>query len=219
MNVQLISQDDDLRKLCQEILSELPRRDWHLFGPTLENRAANTDLYIWDFRPDVELPSAFEEGLSRHLFLVHRKDVARFHERLGRTEANVLLKPVTRATLSAFLGLAVSAHEDRVTTASRLRADRDEILQCLIQTNLKLQEYDQDRTNFLARAVHDFRAPLTAVSGYSGLLLSEALGAAQRRSKRSPQPDAAQRHAAFPDGVSHVPAKRWTPCEKAAGSA
>jgi len=50
------------------------------------------------------------------------------------------------------------------------------MLQCLIQANLQLQEYDQDRTNFLARAVHDFRAPLTATGGYCGLLLSEALG-------------------------------------------
>jgi signal transduction histidine kinase len=50
------------------------------------------------------------------------------------------------------------------------------MLQCLIQSNLQLQEYDQDRTNFLARAVHDFLAPLTATSGYCGLLLSEALG-------------------------------------------
>jgi two-component system sensor histidine kinase ResE len=57
-----------------------------------------------------------------------------------------------------------------------LRADRDEILQCLMQTNLKLQEYDQDRTNFLARAIHDFRAPLTAITGYCGLLISEDLG-------------------------------------------
>ena len=60
--------------------------------------------------------------------------------------------------------------------AHSLRADRDEMLQCLIQSNLQLQEYDQDRTNFLTRAVHDFRAPLTATSGYCGLLLSEALG-------------------------------------------
>ena len=50
------------------------------------------------------------------------------------------------------------------------------MLQCLIQTNLKLQEYDQERTNFLARAIHDFRAPLTALCGYSGLLLGEELG-------------------------------------------
>jgi signal transduction histidine kinase len=74
-------------------------------------------------------------------------------------------------TLAAFLGTAVSA-----PSADSLRADRDAMLQCLIQTNLKLQEYDQDRTNFLARAVHDFRAPLTAISGYCGLLLGEPLG-------------------------------------------
>jgi signal transduction histidine kinase len=95
---------------------------------------------------------------------------------LGSAEANILLKPITRASLSAFLGMAVSAFQERLGTATSLRADRDEILQCLIQSNLKLQEYDQDRTNFLARAVHDFRAPLTATCGYCGLLLSEALG-------------------------------------------
>jgi signal transduction histidine kinase len=61
-------------------------------------------------------------------------------------------------------------------TVESLRADRDEILQCLIQANLKLQEYDQDRTNFLARAIHDFRAPLTAITGYCGLLIGEDLG-------------------------------------------
>ena len=74
------------------------------------------------------------------------------------------------------MGLAVAAHQERMSTARSLRADRDEILQCLIQANLRLQEYDQDRTTFLARAVHDFRAPLTALSGYCGLLLAEPLG-------------------------------------------
>jgi signal transduction histidine kinase len=88
----------------------------------------------------------------------------------------ILLKPVTRACLSAFLGFAASTFHDRMSAAHSLRADRDEMLQCLIQSNLQLQEYDQDRTNFLARAVHDFRAPLTATGGYCGLLLSEALG-------------------------------------------
>ena len=96
--------------------------------------------------------------------------------RTGPAEATILLKPVTRATLSAFLGLAVASQEERISASHSLRADRDEILQCLIETNLKLQEYDQDRTNFLARAVHDFRAPLTAISGYCGLLLSEPFG-------------------------------------------
>jgi signal transduction histidine kinase len=59
---------------------------------------------------------------------------------------------------------------------SQLRADRDALLQYLMQANLKLQEYDQERTNFLGRALHDFRAPLTALTGYCGLLENEQLG-------------------------------------------
>ena len=60
--------------------------------------------------------------------------------------------------------------------AAALRLERDEMLQFLIQANLRLQENDQDRNNFLARSVHDFRAPLTAISGYCGLLLEEQFG-------------------------------------------
>jgi two-component system clock-associated histidine kinase SasA len=89
----------------------------------------------------------------------------------------ILLKPVNKATLRAFLEHAVARHErNRSTNVDSLRADRDEILQCLLHANLKLQEYDQDRTNFLARAVHDFRAPLTAIDGYCGLILGQQLG-------------------------------------------
>ena len=68
----------------------------------------------------------------------------------------------------------------RLTTyaglADDLRVERDEMLQFLVQANLKLQENDQERINFLARSVHDFRAPLTAISGYCGLLLEEEFG-------------------------------------------
>ena len=177
MNIQLISQDKELYKSCREILGEFSWREWQLLVSTPDSRRdANIDLHIWDFQEDFVLPSEIRDELSKHLFLVHRNDLVRFRETLGRPEANILLKPATRATLSTFLGLAASAHEASTSTVNQLRADRDEVLQCLIQTNLRLQEYDQDRTNFLARAVHDFRAPLTAVTGYSGLLLSEALG-------------------------------------------
>src|SRR5258708_36342625 len=52
----------------------------------------------------------------------------------------------------------------------------NDLLDCLLHTNLKLQEYDQFRTNFLARAVHDFRTPLTSLCGYCGLLVDQRLG-------------------------------------------
>ena len=176
MRIQLISEDSDLHKLCREILGKFPGELCHLFTSQQEVETAPADLYIWDVNSTASPLEVLDFCLSRHLFLVNRKDLVDFRVNLGVEEANILLKPVTRATLSAFMGFAISAHEERISTANGLRAGRDDILQCLIQANLKLQEYDQDRTNFLARALHDFRAPLTAINGYCGLLLSEALG-------------------------------------------
>ena len=88
-----------------------------------------------------------------------------------------MMQPVNKATLRGFLEHAAARHlVTQPANIESLRADRDEILQCLLHANLKLQEYDQDRTNFLARAVHDFRAPLTAIDGYCGLILGQQLG-------------------------------------------
>jgi signal transduction histidine kinase len=175
MYVKLVSEDRDLYKLCRESLAEIPGHNWDVSAIGSQEHDDGSDLWLWDYHPAMALPEFTTHSPSKHLFLVHRKDLAGFRSRAS-AEAHILLKPVTRATLAAFLGLAVSAHDDRTSIANSLRADRDEILQCLIQTNLKLQEYDQDRTTFLARAVHDFRAPLTAISGYCGLLLAEPLG-------------------------------------------
>jgi signal transduction histidine kinase len=176
MHVILISRDSDLYKMCRDILQEFDSLDWRLIKATQENCPEDGDFYIWDSPSKIDLPQGIDQRLSKHLFLVPRSDVAKFYENLGTVEAAIVLKPATRACLSAFLGFAASTFHDRVSATHSLRADRDEMLQCLIQSNLQLQEYDQDRTNFLARAVHDFLAPLTATSGYCGLLLSEALG-------------------------------------------
>ncbi len=175
MYVKLVSEDRDLYKLCRESLNDIPGHAWDISAVSGQEHDDASDLWLWDYQPAMVLPEFTSHSPSKHLFLVARKDLTSFRGRAS-VDAHILLKPVTRATLAAFLGLAVSAHDDRTSIAKSLRADRDEILQCLIQTNLKLQEYDQDRTTFLARAVHDFRAPLTAVSGYCGLLLGEPLG-------------------------------------------
>ncbi|HTP36085.1 MAG TPA: HAMP domain-containing sensor histidine kinase [Candidatus Acidoferrales bacterium] len=174
MHAQLFSQDRELYRLCREVLSEIAGDDWNLTVVSAEQVSEDSDLSLWDCHPDVPLPDCVFTSPSKHLFLVDRKDLARFREQTGADDGHILLKPVSRATLSAFL--ASSGRNDHLSSAQSLRADRDEILQCLIQANLRLQEYDQDRTTFLARAVHDFRAPLTALSGYCGLLLSEPLG-------------------------------------------
>lgn len=176
MHIILVSEDQELRKLCSDVLNEFPDLDWRLTAATPADCPADADFYIWDDNGRVTPLPHLDPNWSRHLFVIHRDDIARCRARLDESAPAILLKPVTRACLAAFLGIAAAAVQDRLETATSLRADRDEILQCLIQSNLQIQRYDQDRTNFLARAVHDFRAPLMTANGYCGLLLSEALG-------------------------------------------
>ncbi len=181
MQLILVSSDRDLYNLCRQVMSEVSEVDWRLSKVTPGESLPDADLYVWD-NPPIDLPNASGHPSAKHLFLVQRGTVAEFRHIALQAETAILLKPVTRACLAAFLGFAASTWQGRAPENS-LRADRDEILQCLIASNLQIQEYDQDRTNFLARVVHDFRAPLTATSGYCGLLLSEALGPVSERQK------------------------------------
>lgn len=176
IEINLVSADRELQKLLHELLAEMPGPSWSLSVVKPQEAEREADLWVWDFEPGTSFPEHIGSCPSKHLFLVHRKNLDEFHTAIGPAGASILLKPVTRTTLKTLVGLAISAHQERVSAASSLRADRDDLLQCLIQTSLHLQEYDHDRTTFLARAVHDFRAPLTAVSGYCGLLLEEPLG-------------------------------------------
>jgi len=178
MHIQLVSTDKQLYELCRETLSGFRGNEWTLNVGAAPTGESSPDLVIWDCDSDVPLPSELDfEQERRNIFLVSRKKMATLVERLPMAAMAILLKPVNKATLRAFLEHAVARHEmNRTNDVSTLRADRDEILQCLLHANLKLQEYDQDRTNFLARAVHDFRAPLTAIDGYCGLILGHQLG-------------------------------------------
>jgi signal transduction histidine kinase len=176
VDIRLVSEDRELLKMCREIVTSFPQQPGSFIAAAAYDSNAGADLCIWDFESGTTPLPDSDVDPSKHLFLVHRSDLPSFRDRITAAEVRILLKPVTRATLEVFLAQALAAHQDRETPTTSLRADRDEILQCLIETNLRLQEYDQDRTTFLARAVHDFRAPLTALHGYCGLLLSEPLG-------------------------------------------
>jgi len=176
MNVTLFSTDRNTCHRFREILSSLPGEDWHL--STEEPGKKNwkeSDFYIWDVKPGFALPEPLgPDDQRKHLFLVNRKELDTFREKNTLPDVSILLKPVTRATLESFFGQA--AEQQKLSSLDSLRVERDAVLQCLIQANVKLQEYDHDRTNFLARALHDFRAPLTAIGGYCGLLLGGQLG-------------------------------------------
>jgi signal transduction histidine kinase len=183
VKIHLISDNRQIQSLCHEIFAELLSDNWTLDAtPDVASDSAETDLYVWDIDQQRTTFDGIEPREKwRHFFLVDRANVENFRHLIPFQGANILLKPVTKAALVAFFTDACNRcrqHADVPGDAfvENLRADRDEILQCLMEANLKLQEYDHDRTNFLARAIHDFRAPLTAVTGYCGLLLGEDIG-------------------------------------------
>jgi signal transduction histidine kinase len=172
--------------LVQQVIAELSTGDWHLSTGEYDPHA-NIDLYLLDYTPGSALPDAFLSQYDhafaeryKYFLLIDKKDLPILREQFPRADFGIILKPATHASLGALLGQALAYHEARSShSTGTLRADRDELLQSLIQANLRLQEYDQDRTHFLARAAHDFRSPLTAITGYCGLLLEEALGPLQ----------------------------------------
>jgi signal transduction histidine kinase len=167
----VVSRDSGVFQLCTRVISEaMPDQSCSIQAVAPGGHYNDADLYIWDFQPNVSLPDHINWTYSNLIVLAHRRDMAEVSKVFG-FEPHIVLKPITRATLSAFIGLAISNR-----AANSMREDRDNLFQCLIEANVKLQEYDHERTNFLTRVVHDFRAPLTALNGYCGLLLGNPLG-------------------------------------------
>jgi signal transduction histidine kinase len=182
LRVAVISIDETLTRCCREVLAELLcGSEWTLSVEPTPSSVSHYDLAIWDFSSsEMEVAAGLNGSLKRCFFVVQRQDVRALQELSGTGDLHILLKPVSRATLLAFLSETLriwQEQEAQPTAEGTLRSERDEILQCLMQANLKLQEYDQARTNFLARSLHDFRAPLTTLAGYCDLLLEEQTGA------------------------------------------
>ena len=174
MKVQIAPPNPDLYRLFREVLGGGDRDDVELSPDISEETGA--DLYVWDYSPGLKIPERAARSASKHLFLVDRKDLNEFRDEFPIGQSAILLRPVTREVLSAFLVRTIPTGDHPTATTASLRSDRDQMLQCLINASLKLQEHDHDRTTFLARGIHDFRAPITALDGYCGLLLTEDFG-------------------------------------------
>jgi signal transduction histidine kinase len=136
------------------------------------------DATIVDYTPGLGTPDVTVWENGQTLLLIDRTLLPQLSARLPLHSTSILLKPVNEAMLRIFTEHMIARH--RIASNAKdnpregqLKEERDQILQSLLKANLNLQEYDQDRTNFLARSVHDFRAPLTALQGYCGLLLEE----------------------------------------------
>jgi signal transduction histidine kinase len=172
----VVSGDQELVALCRDVLREFAETlgDPHLHSKG--EKVGQIKVCLWDYRKDEVSPVEDEFADSQVFYLVEPSHLERLLRDAPAAEGHILLKPVTRAVLRTFLWSAATVRKTPAAVVGTLRANRDDLLQRLLQANLRLQEYDQQRTNFIARAVHDFRAPLTALSGFCGLLASGQLG-------------------------------------------
>jgi signal transduction histidine kinase len=182
VSVRLVSNDSALAECCRDVLAELFGSEWALVSGAWDPAASTDHLCIWDFTPgETVIPQdLWVSKTGKHWFLVQKQDVTALLSGVGTTEINVLLKPVTHDGLVALLTAANwhsrEPNDDPTRLVGVLRVERDQMLRFLIQANLRVQECDQERNNFLARSVHDFHPPLTAISGYCSMLLEEELG-------------------------------------------
>jgi len=155
MKVRLISKDPCLYRVCREALLPLREREWD-FGMLPEwQLGIDADLWIWDCEGNEGLPPvSWLQQEHKIIFIANRKKIVLFRD-LAIEAARIILKPVRPRLLQDFLQ-QMSTEEVPVaeavdTSADRMRLDRDTLLQHLLQTNLTLQEYEQDRTGFLVR--------------------------------------------------------------------
>lgn len=186
LTVSVVSADPELVALCRDVLRELGDTEDHLAVRSEGDATVSSKICLWDYEPGRANPLEDQFESSKTFYLVPPSQLPSLLRSAPAAEGHILLKPVTRAVLRTFLGSIVPIKDNGpVAGADRIRANRDDLLQRLLHANLRLQEYDQQRTNFIARAVHDFRAPLTALSGFCGLLASGQLGSLNDQQKEA----------------------------------
>ena len=180
LSLGLISSDRVVLEICDGVLEQLGSERCVLRLSAGGGFQEPCDIYVWDSESVPKLPASFAvPDDSTKLVIVRKALLQSIRARLPHENFVFLHHPVSKLTLRVFLESTIAhlelARKPRNGPEECVET-RDRILQKLLETNLKLQEYDTERTSFLTRAVHDIRAPLMAIQGYCGLLLAGQFG-------------------------------------------
>ncbi len=174
MEIALYSNDPELQMLCQDVVRLTPGARCTVRADC-RTPSSPSDVCIYDssLSPIEDLPE--KAGFSSGIVVVSRAELPQIRAKMLHLRATILLRPVNRARLE--IAIEQSLSQPMYTMdCGLMRLNRDELLEYLLQANLRLQEYDQGRSHFVARAIHELRGPLTSVNGYCRLLLDGKLG-------------------------------------------
>jgi len=175
MEIALYSGDRELEQLCQHIARLTPGARCAVRGDFREAPSSPSDICIYDssLSPLENLPD--QQSMTNAIVVVSRSELQQIRTKMLHLRAIVLLRPVNRARLEIAIEQSLCG-PGYMVDCDLMRLNRDELLECLLHASLRLQEYDQDRANFLARAIYELRAPLTSIQGYCRLLLDGKVG-------------------------------------------
>jgi signal transduction histidine kinase len=177
--VCMIGSNQALADACRTNLDDLCPGGYHIEDCESTDASSGCHIYIWDYESSPSIPSAMVTAAKATKVVIVKKSSLSSVRCQLPGDFMYLMGPATPLSLktvleSAIARLQLPRPED--TASSRRTHDGDRRLHRVLPTKLKLREDDQDRTNFLTRAIHDIRVPLMAVQGYCGLLLAGQVG-------------------------------------------
>jgi signal transduction histidine kinase len=175
VEIALYSKDPELRYLCSELARSRPGSRCVVNDDLTVPPAPTSTISIYDTTiGSVEaLPDS--DNIRNAILIADRAELPQICLKMLHLSAIVLLRPVNRARLEIALEQSADRPNDG-REINLMRRNRDELLECLLHANFRLQQHDQDRSHFLMRAIHELRAPLNSLSGYCGLLVDRKLG-------------------------------------------
>jgi len=177
--VCIVGSNQKLADACRVNLQQLCPAGYQIQQCASLDASGGCDIYLWDFESSpFPPPVMLAAGEATKIVLVQRSSLSSVRRKLPGVDFTHLPTPVSPLALRAVLASAIARWHlgHGGVRPSHLELDRDRIFRQLLQTNLKLREHDQDRTNFLTRSIHDIRVPLMAVQGYCGLLVAGQVG-------------------------------------------
>jgi signal transduction histidine kinase len=198
MRIRLVSRDRHVERLCREGLAKLRGTAWSLHLDPDDRLETAVDLSIVDLdglgEPYPVATPGEDHGNGHARILLYSQERLRTIQG-ALPAATIVLKPLQRELFLALLECAIqqcgAGKDSKAQAVEQPEASGSErLLQQVLGASVELQRFHSRQMHFLARGLHDLRAPLTAIEGYSGLLLAERFGpltAMQRENLRRMQ--------------------------------